>query len=476
MQLDRIIQIDLGRFPLKYIFLGIVFFLTMISFTGESSHASELNALPWNRTEISNIKNITMDLKDGVITVNMFIDYIFDISLIQHFNFIHLDLIGEGASVSIPFSSNNEFPEDFPKNNSITFDCPLFGNFTARLLRSRTLLYERNFTNLPIQKRTNTSVFCHKNALKEKECDVANFCFKPKRLFWFSKDPIVFSHDPLQLEKSTIIVTKEAPTVSLLKFVESQQIEDIYTGASVIVSFNSYKPYSWEWIENVAAPIADIAAHNEKIDKFFCLNAPKHIIDSDFLSLLGSFTPISDDETACLELGKYRILNYADGMYDALRKRVFDEIGEFSNQHKTVVLTSKSTSKYFSNIMEAAKVITKCSDPYVIDIDTNDELKTIKDIYRSEFVISAPGNETSQAFWIKNGTFIELVPHGFECDVNGFAPAQKANVGYKKLIFDENGKIYKNETESFTEKKNHTLCNSFPKKPLEINLTALPVF
>ena len=470
--LNRVIQIDLGKLPLKWIFAGLVLILSLLSLGGESSHASELNKLPWNRTEITNIKNISMELSNYKFIIKMFVDYIFPISMTQHYMFFHLDIVGSGYTVTMKTNETNKeiyFPV---KNNTFIHESPTFGDFTAKFIRSKTVLLEKNYTNIKPQKNyRNTTFSCWEDSHKQRECEIYNFCFKPERFFWFSKHKITFQEPLLKLDKFTTVSTKQAPK-NLNQFIESQQIDEMISGNNVIVAFNYYDPLSWRWISEVLAPLADIVEKDNTIDKIYCLKAPREIIDSNMLSVLGSFSPVLPSDTICLQHGTYKILNYTRTMYSNLKQKMQKELKDQFRKHKLVVLINNETDHYFINLAAAAQKITNQTDPHIINIQKTDELEIIKDIYEAEYVVSSIGLTSSQSFWLNNGTYIEFIPKGYECNTNCEDPCSKGKVKHLRYIVTENEvSLYiKDETASCFQYQ-----EKLPKSPLLIPLDNITV-
>ena len=471
--LSRVIQLDLGKLPLKWIFAALVLILSLLSLGGESSHASELNKLPWNRTEITNIKNISMDLVNNNFIIKMFVDYIFPISMTQHYMFFHLDIVGSGYTVTMKTNETKSDVYHPVKNNTFVHDSPTFGNFTAKFMRSKTALLEKNYSDIkPRLDYKNTTFSCWEDSYKQRECEFYNFCFKPERLFWFSKHRISFSEPLLKLDKLTTISTKRAPK-QLNQFMESQQIDEMVSGNNVIVSFSYYDPLSWRWISEVLAPLAEIVEKCKHIDKIYCIKAPREIIDSNLLSSIGPFSPVLPSDTICLQHATYKVLNNTRTMYSSLKNKIQKEFKDELRKHKLVVLISNETDHYFTNIKAAAQIIANTTQAHVIDVQKTDELEIIKNIFEAEFVVSTIGITSSQSFWLNHGTYVEFIPEGFECNTNCESPCIKGNVKYFRYVVTEKGiKPYqRDETTSCYQYQ-----EKLPKSPLQIplnNITSL---
>ena len=139
MNYNDVIQIDLNKNPIKLILAVLVIFFTIISSFGEKSHAEELNKLPRDRNELTSIKDIVMQYSDGLISVELYIDYIFDITLNQHLKFLHLEISNEKEHYSLNTSSLARDPV-LGKYTNLKFQSPIYGRINASLFRSKTLL------------------------------------------------------------------------------------------------------------------------------------------------------------------------------------------------------------------------------------------------------------------------------------------------------------------------------------------------
>lgn len=146
MNFNDVIQIDLSKYPIKLIFAGIIIFFTVLSSFGEKSHAEEINKLPRDRNELTSIKEISMNYSNGLITVELYIEYIFEITLNQHLKFLHLDISNDTEYHSFNIKSLAKEPL-IGKHTVLTFQSPISGRINASLFRSKTLLKTEIFNN-----------------------------------------------------------------------------------------------------------------------------------------------------------------------------------------------------------------------------------------------------------------------------------------------------------------------------------------
>lgn len=139
MNPNDIIQIDLSQYPIKLIFAVLVIFFSIISSFGEKSHAEELNKLPRDRNELTSIKETSLHYSNGFIVVEMYIDFIFQITLDQHIRFLRLEISNPNKRFSFNISSVAKEPL-IGKYTSLSFQSPINGKINASLFRSKILL------------------------------------------------------------------------------------------------------------------------------------------------------------------------------------------------------------------------------------------------------------------------------------------------------------------------------------------------
>jgi hypothetical protein len=83
--LDTVVQVDLGKCPMKLKFPIVVVILTIFYALGEKGHAYELNLVPRNRTELMTIKSTGLASDGTTITASLRIECIYRVTLDQHF-------------------------------------------------------------------------------------------------------------------------------------------------------------------------------------------------------------------------------------------------------------------------------------------------------------------------------------------------------------------------------------------------------
>ena len=59
--------------------------------------------------------------------------------------FFHLDIVGSGYTVTMKTNETKSDVYHPVKNNTFVHDSPTFGNFTAKFMRSKTALLEKNY-------------------------------------------------------------------------------------------------------------------------------------------------------------------------------------------------------------------------------------------------------------------------------------------------------------------------------------------
>lgn len=146
LDIDYIMVVDFCKWQVKYGIMAIILFITFICCLDESCHATELNQLPVNRTEIYNIHNVTIEHEHNQFIVGFNCNYIYPVSLESHFNLTKLFIQTETENYTYFTNESNKY---FPRR-SVTwiYNCPATGNATVKFYRSKTLIHEQNFTNL----------------------------------------------------------------------------------------------------------------------------------------------------------------------------------------------------------------------------------------------------------------------------------------------------------------------------------------
>jgi len=410
--MNKVITIDLGRYPLKWIFAGIVLLLTIISSYGEKSHAAELNRLPRNRTELTNIKsaNITYNGKDLI--VDMFIDYIFYISIHQHYYFLHLDIIGSGYSITME-TKNADYVPALRKNFMMQFSVPGYGdNMNLTLYRSKSYI-NSTVLDLKYNQSPNTTISCKGKNTNDRTCTVHNVCFTYDRLFWFGKHNIQFQEPFIKFNGQHTFSGKKAMKQPMSSYLASKGLQDTVKNPVVAVAFTGVELNKWNWIYNVAAPLSVIAS-NPKYDTVYALRTPTALKNHPFLTMLGNIVPVFDDHI-CADEVHFAHLEPSHNAVENLKTKVSSALNEKVKESKALVFLSNESSFNVSNIIDVAKAVCNTTDVKTIIAEEYDEVSLISIMIGAQYIFSPTHDMLSYVFWMKSGIFVEFIPAGAEC-------------------------------------------------------------
>lgn len=146
LDLDAVIVVDYCKWQVKYGIMAVLLFVTFLCCLDESCHANELNKLPRNRTEIYNIQNVSIDYDRTRFRVQFDCNYIFPVSVESHFNMTKLYVQTQNQNYTILTNTSNKYK--LSRHLSWDYLCSVKGNATVGFYRAKTLVYEKNFTNL----------------------------------------------------------------------------------------------------------------------------------------------------------------------------------------------------------------------------------------------------------------------------------------------------------------------------------------
>ncbi|EAY11989.1 hypothetical protein TVAG_271720 [Trichomonas vaginalis G3] len=429
------VSVDFGKLGIRYFLIALVIFLSIISSFGENSHATEINMLPRNRTEIDNIKNISLEYENNRFVAKFRCDYIFDISLSQHFELIRLDIEMAGLVFVIQTNESNKLSMD--KQVTWYYDCPIKGNATVKLVRSKTVLIEKNFTNLMPTKENNATIHCSGLTEETRQCEIYRTCFTDNIIYYPSTHKARFPNPLIRFSKSQVMSAKK---ISAEENEEILSKNEIRSGLSLIVNIGFFDPLSWNWIKNVGAPLAELIKHSKDIVKVLGIGTPRSIVDSNLVAMFADVLPVTNDYN-CVESSLIRHLRPSDAALNTLRDIILKEIPfdpYDSRIPKAIVLKGGPNSVDFTNIEEIASQISH-EKITIVDLESTTDFALAKIVANAKYVFSSSGIHTSQAFWIKNGTFVEFSPEGYECMENGSAAARASNSTYYRYVVKQNG-------------------------------------
>ena len=455
MDLNKVVQFDLGKYPLKLIFASIVLFFSIISLFGEKSHASEINQLPSDRNELTNIKSIKLLCEDDLIIVELDIDYIFDITLQQHIHFLRIEISDESSGIKyLVNSSILAKPPIIGKHTVLTFRSPIHGNVKVDLYRSKTLLKTENFVlkeSGMLKSQFMTLASCDGRIALSRKCDFSNVGFRNDRINLFSfgqlqcSNPLLSSKNIFQHDYD--IKCDHSTDQNMNQLIENNQNKSIVAVEvkSLIVLIPEYSPYDWEWMLKIASLTLFNIKNNPQDDEFeylYVLSPPQNdklktyiqdVLKSDNVVLMNK----SDFYFKQVQIN--HLLRNHDNMVIYRNRLIIDK--DNTKNDYLVILLSKFSTFIVDNIEEIGKEISRIKnfEIKVVYIEDEDEFQMISLLNSAKIVLAPHSNALSQSFWMKsNSILIDIIPTGCECISFPSRPLaySQENIKYYRIIFD----------------------------------------
>ncbi|EAY08409.1 hypothetical protein TVAG_269350 [Trichomonas vaginalis G3] len=461
------IRIDLGKVNLPLYIIATLALLTVISSFFEGSHVAELNSLPINRTELTNIKNISiMFTSKNFFKVDLFIDYIFDVSLEEHYKYMNLRVYQAG----IEYRSSTNVLNDYAVNRQVSWYYlnPVYGNATIRLYRGNIFVAEENMTNLVPSNLSNTGFSCVGKDTKDRECEFSNVCYNAQNILYTSFHTVTSPLPILQLSDLISFSPKQISMNVSQNAAYKLETNITYNERIVVIAFNSFSLYSWDWIYNTATPLINAINDVSDIDRIHAIGAPSSVINSSFCNLFGKMEPL-EDQLIC---NKYTIFKQLKpqpwGTVIQSKKIVLQKINEKVKKptYDCIILEGGSHPIKFDNMNEIAQDISKLN-PKTIDINITDDVEVIYYVSHAKYIFTTSGSTSSLVFWVNQGKFFEFVPSGFENVVNGQLPAEFVNASYYHYVVSQNETKLFDSNQIYNSTEDVSLNTTFTIHPFE---------
>jgi hypothetical protein len=426
--LNTVVQIDLGKYPMKLIFAVIVTILTILSAMGEKSHIYELNQLPRNRTELTSIKSFDLTSNGITITATVRIEYIYRVTLDQHFRFLFLHLRGDGYNISL--NNSNLAGNPVVDNDMVLpFEIPVIGPVHASLTRSKSHLISRDFVIQPHEVSGEKTVLSSAGERAfGRRINLTNVCWTSEKFFFFSRAVWAFEDPFVKFVGFGSVSGRRGSRANLQDFMRQRGIKEFREGSSLVVDCPRVAPLDWEWIKNTAAPIAYLQSSRE-FDTILALRATG---DLSFFEKVGNVVGASH-ELICVRDSEVHHLTASNESLAFFRKLMIGEASEVTP--KVIVLKSNSTFFTVTNVGEVAKAV--CPDCAVQEIVAEDikPLQLVQIMAEARFVIAPYSSALSQAFWMQ-GTLIEIIPNGTQCQNWTFEVSEAARVKHWRFAVE----------------------------------------
>ena len=165
------IRIPLNQRNVVAGFVGLAAIIILLFSSSEDNKVSQLNSLPPDRNEVTNIKKAELLANGTHIIANLDVQQIYPESILQHLGFLHVICEGYGLTANI------RVPPDYLKRSyttfpQIVFESPIAGDFEMTLTRSSNVLATTK-GHVNINHDTNSTISC-----SDTECNFTNVCYK----------------------------------------------------------------------------------------------------------------------------------------------------------------------------------------------------------------------------------------------------------------------------------------------------------
>lgn len=420
--MNRVVQIDLGKYPVKLVLAVAVFFLTVISATGEKSHAIELNKLPRNRTELTSIKSTNIISEDNLVTLEMKIDCIYPITLQQHFKFLKLRLSGDGYNITMNTSDTVRASAN-SRDLSATFDPPVNGDIRAEMLRSSTVLNASEIEMKHTTRRNDrTEISTSGRFSTGRSVNLSNVCWNGNKFLYFSNATWALEDPLAKFSTGTVVSGRRGFTHTYNNYITQKKPGRVLSGNTLVVDLPVFDPLNWNDITEIAAPLANIL-QSDHYETVLTLRDT----EIGYLKGFGNIVPLSS--TVCTDSV---ILRHLRKSRDAIQLFIQKMRAEMKQQNLLVILDSNTSLLKVANIESLAKsVCSECELQKIVVENATHEYIT-RTLASAKYIIAPHSKAVSQVIW-SYGTLIELIPDGSECSSWTFDASAAA--GVKHLRF-----------------------------------------
>lgn len=437
--LTKVIHVDLAKYHLGLIFAVIVLVLTILSSFGEKNHVQELNNLPDDRNELSSIKDVQLSTDGKHVLADVFVDYIYPITLNQHARFIHLEISGDGFNLSMP-SPIKMTPKSHVDKLQMKFKTYRRGNIHAALYRSKSKIKEADLEITEDEEDDGmTMVECSGRFNFIRNCNFTNICIEFDKFNWFSPGSYSFQPDFIKFSDVAPFFGKKATKANIHLMKEHINQTEDYGRNNLITALPKFQPYDWKWMKDISS-LAYLQKENN-YENIFALRAPKEISNNEYLNKIGKFINVIDD-MKCITGAHARQLRGTDETLKYFKEKMTKDIKDEMKQ-ELILLRSIHSHYNITNIMNISKMI--CSNCTIkeIYVENEDPNEIMKQLFNSKFIIAPHSPVISQIFWGRS-TFVELLPEAAECTKWTQHISNLAQINHYRIVVGENVRLANN--------------------------------
>ena len=407
MAMETVVQIDLAKYPIKYILGVLLLFLTIIASFGEKSHAVELNHLPPDRNELTSITGTELTSDGNTVKGVFYIDCIFDITADQHIRFMRLGLQGDGFNITLNTTGDVRPHKASLKEIEMEFDPPVSGTVKAQLMRGKAVLNSSEFTLSRQFNRGNRSEISTNGKISfGRHVNVSNVCWNGRSFMYFGHSQWSLDEPLVKFNGNTVLSGQKAQPAVFDEYVTFKNISNVLAGVTLVVSLEQYDPMNWTWMTRTAAPLAALI-HEYQPSQVLALQGTT----IGYLEKLGKISLVQNEQI-CTEVAVVEHMRKSPESAKLLKKMLVKPDTEVLD--RVVLLLSNKSNFTVTNLEDlAAGVCEHCVvERLVAENESIDSI--IEKVSRARVVIAPHSPVVSQALWAQ-GTLIELIPENAEC-------------------------------------------------------------
>jgi hypothetical protein len=264
---------------------------------------------------------------------------------------------------------------------------------------------------------------------RTREVHAINACWSQKRLYYFANSSWEAEEPFIQFASGAVVSLKRAKTLSLKKWVLPGETLEGTPGRTLIVNVPEIRPLDWDWMRLTAAPLWYL----QEVEKYdnVCIRETSQSIS--YLEDIAGVLPVR--RFICFNEFEVRHLHASDEALASFRTGLLGKYGQ-PPAELVVVLRSGSAVFRVENLMElAAAVCPGCRvDDVVVDVMEAGDI--IAKVSAAKLVVAPYSSALSQTLWA-NGTVVELIPKGTECNGWTFLPGKVGQVRHFRFAIGD---------------------------------------
>jgi hypothetical protein len=263
-----------------------------------------------------------------------------------------------------------------------------------------------------------------KNAA-DRRVNLTNVCWTSEKFFFFSRAVWLFENPLVTFSGFGSITGRRAVPSQIEDFMRQRHIQELRTGPALVFDCPRISPLDWDWVRKTAAPLA-LMQSQRSFETLLALRWPE---DLSFLQKIGNVVAVNDHSPTCVEFSEVHHLTQSEAALEYFRSFMIEDIQVTDS---VIILESNLSLFNVTNLADLARVVCEeCTSARVV-AEEIDPLNLVPMIAEARFVIAGYSTVLSQALWIQ-GTLIEIVPDGTQCQSWTFDVTQVAGVRHLRF-------------------------------------------